>query len=353
MFRDIQKKAELVGLPPGALPAHNQKLGKAKITISHYSEQHYQEWTGEDLEECTLLNQAEGRIWINIQGPLHIKLIEQLTKQYKIHPLTIEDITNSSQRPKVEEFENYEFVALKLLTLSQNHTSFSVSQVNLLLGKDFLVSFQEDDTAIFSPIYERIRSTPHQRMREQGSDYLFYRLIDSIIDNYFIVLETLGNQIDEVEESIIANPKPQSTRSIYRLKRRILLLRKVIWPAREVISHLLQTEEKFITPFTRIYLRDVYDHVVQAIDSVETFRDMLSNMLDIYLSSLTNRMNEVMKTLTIIATIFIPMTFIASLYGMNFKIPELQWQYGYYYALGLMAIIAIVMLIYFRQRKWI
>jgi len=353
MFRDIRRKAKLAGLPPGiVLENEEQKHEPTKITVVQYSQEDYQEWKGEDLDACPLLSQGTGCLWIHIQGMPHNHLMEQLVKRYHLHPLTVEDITTSSQRPKVEEFEDYEFVTLQLLT-PHKKSQFTISQINLLLGKDYVISFQEVDSDFFSPIYKRLQSTSHQRMREQGSDYLFYRLIDIIVDYYFVVLEAVGGQIDEVEEKIIVNPKPQSTRKIYRLKRRMLVLRKIIWPAREVVSHLLQAEEKRISAFTRVYLRDTYDHIVQAIDTVETFRDMLTNMLDIYLSSLTNRMNEVMKTLTIIATIFIPMTFVASIYGMNFKIPEYQWNYGYYYALGIMAIIAIVMLIYFKKKRWI
>ena len=354
MFRDIRRKAKLAGLPPGVvLPNVSKKSDVVKLTVVKYDKEHYHEWTGDDLGECPLLSQGEGCVWIHIQGMPHAKLFEQLTERYHIHPLTIEDITNASQRPKLEEFEHYQFVVLKSLTPIRQESKFKVGQMNLLLGKNFVISIQEDDNPLFHSLYARMQSTANQRMREQGSDYLFYRLMDIIVDYYFVALEAIGEEVDSIEENIISNPQPKSTRAIYRLKRRMLLLRKIIWPAREVVSHLLQAEEKFITPFTRVYFRDVYDHIAQAIDSVETFRDMLTNMLDIYLSSLTNRMNEIMKTLTIIATIFIPMTFVASVYGMNFNIPELQWRYGYFCAIGLMSSIAIVMLVYFRIKRWI
>jgi magnesium transporter len=203
-------------------------------------------------------------------------------------------------------------------------------------------------------IREKLRNPGSQRLRKYGADYLVYRLIDTVVDQYFVVLEGLGELIEDVEEHIIAEPTQKNSSTIYRLKRQMLMLRKAIWPMREVISHLLQAEEKNISAHTRIYLRDVYDHTVQAIDTIEIFRDMLSGMLDMYLSSLTTRMNEIMKVLTIISTIFIPITFIASIYGMNFKyMPELQMHAGYPITLGLMAVVTIIMIIYFRVKKWL
>lgn len=215
------------------------------------------------------------------------------------------------------------------------------------------MTFSNYPVDIFKKIQDKIKNNPKQRLREQAADYLFYRLIDAIIDQYFIVLEALGEYIDATETLIISAPTRAHIRRLYRLKRETLMLRKAIWPMREAVSHLSQLNEKFITQFTRLYLRDVYDHTMQAIDTIETYRDMLSSMLDVYLSSLTNRLNEVMKTLTVISTIFIPITFIASLYGMNFiNMPELKWQYGYITTLGVMFTIVIGMIIYFKKMKW-
>jgi magnesium transporter len=268
--------------------------------------------------------------------------------------LTVEDILNVDQRPKVEEFEDYVFITLKFFTWHNESMSFSKDQVSFVLGKNHLISFQEHGKTLFQPIQERLRGQSNQRMRQQGCDYLAYRLMDSVIDAYFIVLENLGDEIENIEELIISNPQPENTQTLYNLKRQLMLLRKSIWPTREAISHLLQMESSWIKSFTRAYLRDLYDHVVQTMDTIETFRDILSSMLDVYLSSITNRMNEVMKTLTIIATIFIPITFITSLYGMNFTyMPELNWHWGYYSVLGLMGGMVLVMLNYFRRKKWL
>lgn len=354
MFRELHKRAKKVGQPPGtAVYTGKKKSTETQITVLTYSEQDFHEMSGKTLEEVLPSRQDSGVTWIHVEGLQNVALIEQLAKTYHIHPLTVEDILNVDQRPKVEEFKGYLFITLKLLTWKEKKRTFSTEQISFILGKDFLLSFQEHENAYFKPIRERLKSSTHQRMRQQGSDYLVYRLMDAIVDYYFVVLEGLGDQIEKVEDVIITDPRPQNTRTIYRLKRQLMVLRKSIWPMREAISHLMQVENIF-TSFTRVYLRDLYDHVVQAIDTVETCRDILASMLDIYLSSLTNRMNEIMKTLTIIATIFIPITFVASFYGMNFQyMPELHWRHGYAMVIGVMLVMVFAMFVYFRKKKWI
>ncbi|RDI39047.1 magnesium/cobalt transporter CorA [Aquicella lusitana] len=355
MFSEVRKRARKAGQPPGtATYTGNKTPVKPVITVITYDADHAHEATGTRLEDCLPeAHKPAGTIWVNIEG-LSTDVVTQVAKQFNLHPLTVEDILNVEQRPKIEEFDDYLFLTLKTLSWHPKESTFSVSQLSLVIGHDFVLSFQEADTSLFDVIAERLQSTSNQRMRQQGSDYLAYRLIDSVVDEYFVVLEAMGDQIETTEERIIKTPSPQSSRTLYRLKRQMLLLRKGIWPMREILGHLLHTEEKIITDFTRLYLRDVYDHTVQAIDTVETFRDMLSSMLDMYLSSLTNRMNEIMKTLTIIATIFIPITCIASIYGMNFThMPGLRWYYSYAVVMGIMVLIAISMLLYFHRKKWI
>ncbi len=354
MFRELHKRAKKAGQPPGtAVYTGRKKTSETRITVLNYSEQDAKETHGQTLDEVLPLEKTPGVTWIHVEGLQNVDLIEQLAKRYHIHPLTVEDILNVDQRPKVEEFENYLYITLKMLTWNEKRRVFRMEQISFLLGKDFLLSFQERENAYFKPIRERLQNSANQRMRQQGPDYLVYRLMDAIVDYYFVVLEGIGDQIEKIEDIIITNPQPQNTRTIYQLKRQLMIVRKAIWPMREAASHLIQMDAIF-TPFTRIYLRDLYDHVVQAIDTVETCRDIVASMLDIYLSSLTTRMNEVMKTLTIVGTIFIPITFIASFYGMNFQdMPELHWRYGYAMVIGVMTAMTIGMLIYFRRKKWI
>jgi magnesium transporter len=295
-----------------------------------------------------------GVMWINIEGLQDVKLIQEVAKEFNLHPLTVEDILNVGQRPKVEEFETYLFVTLKVLSWQPKKSIFTVSQLSLIIGKDYVLSFQEQDTTRFDDLRKHLQSQTHHRLREQGSDYLAYRMIDTVVDEYFIVLEALGDQIEKVEGRIVASPNQRNSRAMYKLKRQMLLLRKSIWPMREVLSHLLYTDDVYISKFTRVYLRDVYDHTMQAIDTLETFRDMLSSMLDMYLSGLTIRMNEIMKTLTIITTIFIPITALASIYGMNIPdVPLMHSRWAFFTIAGMMLLMVIIMMAYFRKKKWV
>jgi magnesium transporter len=355
MFREVRKRARKAGQPPGTLVyTGDRKVTIPTITIINYNADAFHEQKGTDLDTDFLSENKTGTTWINVEGLQDIELIKKIADHYQLHPLTIEDILNNDQRPKVEEFENYIYITTKMLKWSGKTKNFRIEEFSIIIGKNYILTFQDCKTPLFDDLHERLRSTTKQRLREQGSDYLAYRLIDTIVDHYFIVLEILGNQIEKIEEKIITAPTPQNARTIYRLKHKLLILRKSIWPMREVISHLLQISQDTISSFTHVYLRDVYDHAVQAIDTLETFRDMLSNILDIYLSSLTARMNEIMKVLTMIATVFIPITFLASVFGMNFdNMPELHWHYGYYIVLGIMLIVAVWMIFYFKRKKWL
>lgn len=356
MFSGIRRSAKKAGHPPGtAIYTGARKNKTTKISVVTYNKDEVRDQEGVSFEDINafLANKLEVT-WINVEGLQNVALIQSISDRFNLHPLTVEDILNVAQRPKVEEFDDYLFVTLKVLRWRPISSTFIVKQLSLILGKDFLLSFEEFDANRFNDIREKLNDVSKQRLREQGCDYLAYRLIDAVVDEYFVVLEALGDRIEKVEERIIADPTPRNSRTIYKLKRQMLLLRKTIWPMREAISHLLHVEERLISKFTRIYLRDVYDHAMQAIDTLETFRDMLSGMLDMYLSSLTNRMNEIMKTLTIITTIFIPITAIASIYGMNFpNLPGLQSEWGYIIALLSMFIMGVGMIIYFYKKHWI
>lgn len=353
MFSEVRKRTKKAGQPPGTLVYTGEKTGTPVITVLTYTETEVHEKTSSKLQDCLQPDNITATTWVNIEGLQDISLIEEIAKRFNLHPLTVEDILNVEQRPKVEEFDGYIFITLKALALNPKTNNFNTHQISLVLGKNYVLTFHELDTTRFDDIRKRMQATSNQRLRHQGSDYLAYRLIDVIVDEYFIVLEMLGDKIEKIEQRIISDPNPQNAKTIYELKRQMLLLRKSIWPMREAISHLLHVEDGLITKFTRIYLRDVYDHAMQAIDTLENFRDMLASLLDMYLSGLTIRMNEIMKILTIITTIFIPITAIASIYGMNIiDIPLMQSPWGFDIVITLMVMVAIGMIAYFKRKKW-
>lgn len=354
MFSEVRKRASKAGQPPGTLIYTGEKnTNPPSITVVSYDGSDYQESTSTTLASCQLARKNHGVTWINIEGLYDLNLIQEIAKEFNLHPLTVEDILNVEQRPKVEEFEHYIFATLKVLLWNEKTSTFHTKQFSIVLGEHFVLSFQEIDTTLFDQLQKRLHNDAQQKLRQLGSDYLAYRLIDIVVDQYFVVLEALGDKIEKIEDHLLS-AKPQMSRSIYKLKRQILILRKAVWPTREMLSHLVHGDDKFIKSETRLYIRDVYDHTVQAIDTVETFRDMLSSMLDMYLSSLTNRMNEIMKTLTIITTIFIPITAISSFYGMNFiYIPGTHSDHGYLVTFIVMIIIAAIMIAYFKKKRWV
>ena len=306
LFSDVRQRAKKAGQPPGTLMYTGQKKNKVPVvTVSTFDANDCEITTGNDINVALSKQNLKKMCWINVEGMHDVSLINEIAQRFSIHPLTVEDILNVEQRPKIEEFDGYTFLTLKMLYWRKEQSELFAQQMSIIFGKNFILSFHESNTSIFDLIRIKLQSTSSQRLRQQNSDYFAYRLLDAIVDEYFVVLEYLGEEIERVEEKIIAAPTPQNSKIIYRLKRQMLMLRKSIWPLREVVSHLLYEEDAVITKFTRLYLRDLYDHTMQAIDTVETFRDMLSSMLDMYLSGLTIRMNEIMKTLTIITTIFI------------------------------------------------
>lgn len=350
----IKKRSKKAGLPPGTLVHVGEKKAETpKITIMDYDEARFQEKETKSIEECFLFKDKPTVTWINIDGLHQVEILERLGECYGLHPLVLEDILNTDQRPKMEDYGEYLYIVLRMLDYNDQSNEIEAEQISLILGSNFVFSFQEREGDTFNPIRERIRSNKG-RIRKMGADYLAYALLDSIVDNYFIILEKLGEEIEFLEEKLVIRPTPEILQTIHGLKRDMIFLRKAVWPLREVISALERRESLLIKESTRIYLRDVYDHTIQAIDNIETYRDMVSGMLDIYLSSVSNRLNSVMKVLTIIATIFMPLTFLAGVYGMNFKyMPELDWRWGYPAVLLVMIGIGVFMLLYFRRKKWL
>jgi len=279
--------------------------------------------------------------------------IEEIGRRFELHPLLMEDVLNTEQRPKLDDYGSYVFFVLRMLQYDEKGSAIDSEQVSLVLGRSYVLSFQESIGDIFDPLRERIRNGKGV-VRSRGADYLAYCLIDAVVDGYFSILERVGDRLEELEDELVVNPGIETLHAIHRLKRQVTMLRKSVWPLREVINRLDRMGSGLIEEGTRVYLRDVYDHTIQVIDAIETYRDLLSGMLEIYLSSISNRMNEIMKVLTIIGTIFIPLTFIAGLYGMNFRyMPELGLPWAYPAILMLMSIIGIIMVIYFRGKKWL
>ncbi|MDD5330337.1 MAG: magnesium/cobalt transporter CorA [Sulfuricella sp.] len=347
------KRSKKAGLPPGTLihigQAHAEKT---RIHVVSYDESGFFEKDAEAAEEYCTARTASGITWVNVDGIQQIELFQRLGACFGLHPLVLEDIMNTDQRPKMEDFGDYVYIVLKMLT-SNGHGEIVAEQISLILGRNFLLSFRERESDIFHPIVERIRNAKGL-IRKEGADYLAHALLDAVVDRYFGVLEKREEEIDLLEDEVIANPTPRTLQNIHILRRDLIFLRKAIFPFRSVISALERGESPFFKQTSRIYLRDIYDHTVHIIDTLETFRDLATGLLDIYLSSVSNRMNLAMRTLTVIATIFMPLTFIAGLYGMNFRnMPELEWRWGYPAALLLMATVGISMQVYFRRKKWL
>lgn len=358
MPRFIKKRTKKIGMPPGTLIHVGEKREeRVRIRILDYDEAGVRERDAATVEECFEFKDKPSVTWINVDGIHETQILEKLGSRYNVHPLILEDILNTDQRPKLEDFGEYVYIVLKMLSLSDEEnegpTEVRTEQISLILGSNFVISFQEREGDIFEPIRERIRSKK-ERIRLMGADYLAYALLDTVVDQYFAVLERMGEEVESLESDLVDNPNPQLLQTLHRLKREMIFLRRAVWPLREVISGLERGEASLVKESTRIYLKDVYDHTIHVLDTVETLREMLSSMLDIYLSSTSNRMNEVMKVLTIIATIFIPLTFVVGVYGMNFEyMPELTWHWGYFSALFIMFLIGISMVIYFKRKKWI
>ena len=353
MHRLIIRRSQKAGLPPGTL-VHigEQKVEKVRISIIDYDEKQLKEMDAETVEVCFPFRDSNTVTWINIDGLHDVGIIEKLGSCYNLHPLLLEDILNTEQRPKMEDFGDYLFLVLKMLDYGENGV-IEAEQVSLVLGPNYVISFQEHEGDVFNAVRERIRKNKG-RIRKSGADYLAYALMDSIVDNYFLILENVGERIETAEQQLAENPTMETLNAIRELKKEMIFLRKSIWPLREVINNLERGESSLIHESLTAYLRDVYDHTIQIIDTVESLRDMISGLLDVYLSSISNKMNEVMKVLTIFASIFIPLTFVAGIYGMNFKfMPELEWTWGYFVVLCVMAAAAAVMLVYFKRKKWL
>lgn len=354
MARLFHKALKKVGSSPGTLVhVGERRIDKVRLSVMHYTADSLIERNLEGVEEGLDLARTGAATWINIDGTHDVSLMENIGRRQGIHPLTLEDVLNTTLRPKSEVFDDYLFVVLKMLRWNPDEKSIASEQISLILGENILISFQEAAGDVFEPVRDRIRKGKG-RIRSAGSDYLAYALIDAIVDHYFVILDHVGQRLERLEEGIDDHPDAGLLDEIHAVRRELIYLRKQVWPLRDIISLLLKAESPFFSDATRLFIRDVYDHTIQTIDTIESFRDILSGLQDLYLSIISNRMNEVMKVLTVIATTFIPVTFIAGIYGMNFThMPELGWRWGY--PLFWIVIVAIVtgMLIYFRRKRWL
>jgi len=354
-MRGVGKRFHKPGTAPGTLKAPEKRVDQVRMTVIDYGPDRLEEKTVTRVEQLFPYRDSPTVTWINIDGLHDVAALEALGKHFGFHPLALEDVLNCGQRPKIEDYGEYHFMIMKSLI---HGDTLATEQISFFLGGNYVITLQEIPGDSFEAVRERIRRGKGL-LRKSGPDYLAYALIDSLVDELFPVLEKYGERIETLEAELLKNPTPETIQEIHRIKRELLLLRRTAWPERDVIAAMQREESDVIKPETQVFLRDCYDHTIQVIDIIETFRDLAAGMLDVYLSSINNRMNEVMKLLTIISTIFIPLNFIAGVYGMNFNsqrsrmnMPELDWYWGYPYALTLMFTVAVLLVFYFRKKRW-
>lgn len=352
-----KKRSIKSGLPPGSLVHIGDTPAEAAtITVMHYDAINLEETTFDSVEASFAHLQkldTSGVVWVNVEGVHNVELISTLGEYLGLHPLVLEDIVNTVQRPKIEDYGNYLFIVARMLKAVEGG-SFTSEQIGLILTSNAVFTFQE---AINGDVFDAIRSrirTSKGKIRGMGADYLSYSLLDAVVDGYFAVLENTGEEIVYIEEQLTLSADQSTLHAINKIKKEIIYLRKAVWPLREALSFMERGDSDLIHDGTRIFFRDVYDHTIQVIDTVETYRDLLSGMLDLYLSGISNRTNEIMKFLTLIGTIFMPLTFLVGVYGMNFKhLPELEWYYGYPMLWLVMILLSLAMIFYFKKKRWL
>jgi len=329
-----------------------QHAEKVTVSVMGYDESGCVEQEVTDLGELTGFLGKYAVTWIDVEGLHDADVIAKVGESFNLHPLVMEDILNTTQRPKAEDLDGYMFVVFRSLGFEEELGDIPTEQVSLVLGPNYVISFQEGKNRLFEAVKARIKAG-RGRIRKSGPDYLAYCLIDATVDNYFVVLEKLEEKIELLEEDLVTKPNPDTLNTIHNLKMSINCTRKGLWPLREVVNRLLDCEPPLIQQSTLPYLRDVYDHTIHAIEIIEASRDIISDMLDTYLSSLSFRLNEIMKVLTVIGTIFMPLTFLSGWYGMNFKtMPELDWRYGYVMVICIAVSVVLTMAIFFKRKHW-
>lgn len=346
----LRKRHPPAGSKPGTLMIHECSESPV-IRVMKYNPDKLEEFENVNACELTALLDDNSVCWVDVQGLGDEAVLREIAEKFSIHLLALEDVVNVPQRPKIEHFEGHTLCITRMVL--SNHVGIRPEQVSLFLGKNFVLTFQERAGDVFDPVRQRIRNLG-KIILSAGPSYLTYALLDAVIDGYYPLLEKFGEQLEALEDQIVANPRPENLPQIHGIKRDMLTIRRAIWPQREVINEMIRDENPLITDNVRVYLRDCYDHCVQLMDGVETYRELAGGLMDVYLSSVGNRQNEVMKVLTIMATIFIPLTFLAGIYGMNFDVmPELKMPWAYPVLLGVMGATAIGMILFFRRKGWL
>ncbi len=352
-FKKKSRVSKKIGLPPGSLIyLGEKKVEKVTIKVTEYDEANAETYEIKSVEEIDPFTDTPQVTWVSVCGLHETDFLKQVGERFKVHPLVLEDILNTDTRPKIEITDDYLFIVMKMLTYNAEHKILETEQVSFILGKTFLFSFSERSDEIFNPIKERI-SSQLGRIRKRGSDYLLYALMDIVVDNYFLALEKIEERIELLDDEIINTPNKSQIESIYNLRNLLLLIRRSIWPSREIVNQLIKDDSELLNESIEPYLRDLYDHTIHITESIEQQREVTNGLMEIYLSMMSNKMNEVMKVLTVIATIFIPLTFIVGIYGMNFHyMPELEWPWAYFAVWGVMLAVVIAMIFYFKKKDW-
>jgi len=356
----VKRRSEKLGLTPGSYVLIGQKKQEdIQINLMNYSENIHEFGFIDDMDKALTELDKNTIRWINVYGLHDVEVLKKIESHFNIDLLVMEDILNTNQRPKIEIYDGYVFAVMKMIYFDEDDLELTVEQISLILHDNCIICFQEKLGDFFNPLRERIKSG-NGRVRKSGPDYLAYTILDMIVDNYFVVLEKLGDKIELLDEEVTLNPDPEVAQEINALKRTLIDLRKNVWPLREVINTITRDEIPYFKQKTIPFLRDLYDHIIQVIDTTENYREMTTGLMDMYMTSISNRMNEVMKVLTIIATIFIPLSFLAGVYGMNFdtsvspfNLPELHYKYGYIFFWSLVILVGGGLLLFFKRKKWL
>ena len=354
MSESLSSASKKAGLPPGSLVHVGEVMEtEVRITIVDYNKDVIEEQTVESVEQILQCREKDTVTWVNIEGLGNIELVGAIGEAFNIHPLVLEDILNTHQRPKLEEYDDYLYCVLKGISLAENGFSVEYEQISMLILNDFVFTFKEKRDELFEPVRRRLRSSKGH-FRSQGADYLAYVILDTIVDSYFTLQDSLDDIVDSVEEELLTEPTPKTLGTIQSVKRELIIIRRTISPLREMLNAILRSESPLIEEKSLIYFRDISDHVLRISESIESSRDMIAGLLDIYITTISNKMNEIMKVLTVFASIFIPLTFIAGIYGMNFEyMPELKWKWAYPALWMAFIAIPVILLVYFKKKKWL